>query len=126
MIYSKVELYSPEDQEIVYQSGVTDKNGGFAFIPNASGLWKFNSNDGQGHLASGEIEVIFPEVPLPGAEQAAGEPSDSATSEEPKRLASGGAGTANWEKIALGLSVIFNIALVTIVLRKSPKAKPTA
>ncbi|MDR2386913.1 MAG: hypothetical protein LBE80_04920 [Deltaproteobacteria bacterium] len=127
MKYSKVLLHSPQDPEVPYQSGVTDLNGGFAFIPNVPGLWKFAANDGQGHLSSGELEVVFPEVTdlaAPEARAAQSSPASQSPSPAPSpALASGGSQSPTKETIALGLSLIVNIALVARLLWKKPKAK---
>ncbi|MDR1111735.1 MAG: hypothetical protein LBP92_13835 [Deltaproteobacteria bacterium] len=106
MAYSRVELFSPLDAQVPFQSGVTDRNGGFAFIPDAPGTWSFGASDGQGHLASGQIEVLLPGSP--------------ASSLEAKGLAPGGQAGAGWERIALGLSAILNLALVALALRGGP------
>ncbi|MDR2368603.1 MAG: hypothetical protein LBF58_10950 [Deltaproteobacteria bacterium] len=119
MKYSKVQLFSPQDAEVPYQSSVTDKNGGFAFMPDAPGLWKFSSNDGQGHMVSGELEVAFPEAPAPGG-QAGPAPAPAPP------LASGGSKSPTWEKIGLGLSLIVNVFFIAIFLRRKPKVKQTA
>jgi nickel transport protein len=130
MMYSKVQLFSPAEAEIPYQSGVTDKNGGFAFIPNTPGLWKFESNDGQGHLASGEIEVVWPEATETVASGLTEQEPGSATSQPPSNpkpspaMASGGSQAPTWDRIGLGLSVIINIALLALLFRK--KNKPSA
>jgi nickel transport protein len=130
MKYSKVLLHSPQDPEVPYQSGVTDVNGGFAFIPNVPGLWKFAANDGQGHLSSGELEVVFPEVPDPAAAStnaADAAPAAANAAPEPAKapaLASGGSKSPSKETIGLGLSVIINVALLATLLWKKPKPLP--
>jgi nickel transport protein len=113
MMYSKVRLFSPADPEVPYQSGATDKNGGFAFTPDVPGIWKFEANDGQGHLASGELEAVLPLAAPPGAPA-----SDGAQARESPALASGGAQGPSWERMALGLSLIVNIAMIAGRLRR--------
>ncbi|MDR0621935.1 MAG: DUF4198 domain-containing protein [Deltaproteobacteria bacterium] len=137
MKYSKVELMSPGDDQVPYQSGVTDKNGGFAFIPDAPGLWKFSANDGQGHLASGELEVVFPTPAVsPGSvatdpaalnDPAAPESASAPAPTPAPPLASGGSKSPTWEKIGLGLSIIVNLALIALLFRRNkPKVNPAS
>ncbi len=55
MSYCAVKLYSPVDSDIAYQKGRTDRQGNFAFLPTAPGLWLLSIDDGQGHETAAEI-----------------------------------------------------------------------
>ncbi len=48
MSYAKVVIYPP-DSKISFQSGKTDRNGHFAFVPDTSGVWKIYISDNLGH-----------------------------------------------------------------------------
>jgi hypothetical protein len=140
MSYSSVSVFSPENSEIAYQKANTDKSGWFVFKPSAPCLWKFSVNDGQGHLAEGEINVE-PIVPAPVAAgagttgtEAAGElgsseaamPSPIAASPPPARpLASskGSGPSPGILEVILGLSVILNLTLAAFLFRKKRKIK---
>ena len=50
MRQADVTVFAPSDAERVYQSGLTDLNGRFAFYPAESGEWRVRANDGMGHL----------------------------------------------------------------------------
>ena len=55
--YAKVLIFGPEDGNIEYQNGRTDRRGIFAFCPDRKGIWKIQVNDGMGHVINAEIEV---------------------------------------------------------------------
>lgn len=103
--YAEVEIFSPADSKIPYQKGRSDKNGFFAFRPDAAGLWSFSAADGQGHLSRGEVEVT--------AEQLNHAPIATP-------LAQGGASADGVDplKIILGLSLLANLALFFLRKRK--------
>lgn len=44
-----VTIYAPGEMETVFQSGKTDPNGNFAFIPDKAGEWRVVVDDGTGH-----------------------------------------------------------------------------
>ncbi len=57
MRYAEVLVFSPEDEEIEYQNGRTDRNGRFVFYPDAPGKWRIQADDGTGHLESVSVEI---------------------------------------------------------------------
>jgi nickel transport protein len=84
LVNAKVEIFEPGNEKL-YQTGRTDKQGRFAFLPDKNGLWKVSVDDGMGHYdlitinvseaffkqeeivtASGpeQPESIYAEVPL--------------------------------------------------------------
>ncbi len=50
-------VYSPDEPERVFQSGRTDRNGVFSFVPNAAGAWRVVVDDGMGHRKEIEVTV---------------------------------------------------------------------
>ncbi|MBN2135558.1 MAG: hypothetical protein JW737_07505 [Acidobacteria bacterium] len=57
MSYAAVQVFSPINTEIEYQSGRTDAEGKFAFIPNTVGTWKFVVDDEIGHMEEIQIQI---------------------------------------------------------------------
>lgn len=49
MSYSAVEVFSPADKNMPFQTGRADRNGYFCFRPDASGRWKLTAKDEEGH-----------------------------------------------------------------------------
>lgn len=101
MSYAEVKIYSPEDKNIEFQSGVTDKNGCFVFYPDRTGKWKIEINDGMGHGIIKEIEIsedLIPKV--------------ETTSQLPL-----------WKKILYGISIIFGFTGVLFYILATKKVK---
>jgi nickel transport protein len=55
--YTKVKVWSPDNDSIEFQNGRTDKNGRFSFVPDLDGFWRITVNDGMGHAATVEHQV---------------------------------------------------------------------
>ncbi|MDR1921671.1 MAG: hypothetical protein LBS31_08025 [Candidatus Adiutrix sp.] len=118
MAYSEVQIFSPAEAGIPHQKGRSDRNGFFVFKPDVPGIWSFSAADGQGHLSQGEVEVAADQLnpenvsAPPGA--AVSSRSDLARPEVP--LARGGASAEGPDplKIALGLSLIANLAFIVL------------
>ena len=55
MSYADVKIFTPEGKE--FQSGVTDKNGIFSFVPDSKGTWKIKIDDGMGHRIDKTIKI---------------------------------------------------------------------
>ena len=85
--YSEVKIYPPGD-DTEYQSGLTDAQGRFVFYPDRAGKWKIIANDGLGHGVVAEVKITSNLLP-----QTLG-----------KRDAFN-----RWEKIVLGLGIIFGL-----------------
>lgn len=49
--YAVFEVYTPGGKDL-FQSGVTDPNGCFSFLPDTPGKWKILVKDGMGHQVS--------------------------------------------------------------------------
>ncbi|OBQ56765.1 hypothetical protein [Halodesulfovibrio spirochaetisodalis] len=101
MSYAEVLVFSPKTKEggVEFQNGRTDAQGNFAFVPNAAGTWRITALD-MGHKA--EMELNISEE---GIKQAA---ASSGISSQPLR-------------IALGISVIFNLLAGCLLLKRSRK-----
>ncbi len=100
LAYGAIKVYAPGNDKIEYQNGRTDASGCFAFLPNASGVWKLAAADGQGHALNVEIPVNLeleqntgPELSVPAV---------------PLELAGLG-GLPLWLKALIGVSLLLNI-----------------
>jgi len=93
MAFCKVTVFAPDESE--FQSGITDRNGVFAFLPDAPGAWKIEVDDGMGHKMEKTILI------------------DNAyeLSEMPHGKASRGYG------IITGIGLIFGISGLLFILR---------
>jgi nickel transport protein len=49
MSYAAVDIFSPADKKLPFQTGRTDRNGYFCFRPDAPGRWKLTAKDEEGH-----------------------------------------------------------------------------
>lgn len=87
MAYVDVTIFSPNDGEVEYQSGLTDKNGQFVFNPDADGTWKVIVNDGLGHGLIKELDL-----------------QEGILEEKAPNNA-----LLRWQKIIIGCSLIFGI-----------------
>lgn len=109
---ASVTIWSPDSQTEVWQGGITDREGNFAFIPDRAGEWIFVVDDQKGHR-----EKLT--VPVPEAIAEAGLPSSSA---EPHSGSQGIAGSGNGLKLITGLALIFGITGIWYGIR-SGRAK---
>lgn len=57
MCYAAVKIYASNNAKFEHQNGRTDKNGCFAFIPDASGIWRLTVDGGMGHMITTEVKV---------------------------------------------------------------------
>ncbi|MDR1658041.1 MAG: DUF4198 domain-containing protein [Deltaproteobacteria bacterium] len=120
MAYSQVKVFSPADSQIEYQNARTDRSGIFAFRPDVPGQWSFEVNDGQGHLAQGDLVINSPEPVAAAADSTSADTPAEAALEAP--LASGGAPKVGLIRVLLGLSLILNLGLITFkIFRRRPK-----
>ncbi|MBI4892395.1 MAG: hypothetical protein HY821_17355 [Acidobacteria bacterium] len=86
--FAKVAVFSPEDEKIEFQTGVTDREGRFAFIPPRGGQWRVQVDDEEGHR--GQVTVNVPEK-FEGAAAAVPE------------------GGSRLERALLGVSILFGL-----------------
>ena len=89
MSYREAKVFSPKDGKFAYQSGRTDENGRFSFVPDVSGKWRVIVRDEEGHQCTAELDVTVNEgVSVPQSH------TDLVT------------------RAILGVSIIFNIAMI--------------
>jgi len=100
MAYCDVAIFTPDDLDSEYQTGTTDRNGCFAFVPDTSGVWRVTVDDGMGHLLTAEISVDSLQVASTKARHGG------------DRLSS----------VVVGISVIFGLFGLFALLRGSRRA----
>ena len=96
MSYREAKVYSPEDDRFAAQTGRIDGKGRFAFVPDVPGTWRVVVRDEEGHQCTAELDIT-PEF-LGGSEGAL--PVSEA------------GGSDIFVRALLGVSIIFNIALL--------------
>lgn len=57
MAFCDVAVFSPVDRETEYQTGTTDPNGCFAFLPDTNGVWAIVVDDGMGHRLEASVDI---------------------------------------------------------------------
>lgn len=57
MAFCDVAVLAPCEAETPFQAGATDRNGGFAFIPDTNGTWTVTVDDGMGHRVTARVVV---------------------------------------------------------------------
>ncbi len=60
MAYAEINVFGPDNEQVAFQSGRTDTNGYFAFVPDRSGKWIVKVNDGRGHSVKAVVESKGP------------------------------------------------------------------
>ncbi|WP_239060934.1 DUF4198 domain-containing protein [Desulfovibrio sp. JC022] len=103
--YGEVLIYAPENTEVEFQNGRTDKNGVFSFLPDRAGIWKVEVDGGLGHKLMFDVEV------------AESDKNELATHEKEAPLQ----GSIEIRAL-LGISLIFNLCLAVTYLRARRKA----
>lgn len=98
--YGEVLIYSPDDSEVEFQNGRTDKNGVFSFLPDRPGIWKIEVKGGLGHKLMFEVQVDAHKI-----------------IKDSKADNYGFLHSSQSMRAVLGVSLLFNIALATLLLR---------
>ncbi len=111
MRYAEVLVFSPENEEVEFQNGRTDRNGRFAFCPEKPGKWHVKVNDGMGHAVDATLDVRPAAARKQGADV-------SAEKRNPMV-----AGASKFMKIGMGLSLLINIFLILYVWQYRRKEK---
>ena len=96
MSYCKAEVFSPKDEKFAFQSGRTDEQGRFSFVPDSEGTWKVTVRDEEGHQCTAEINITPEKNVNVNADNQGG------------LLV----GTEILIRSLLGVSIIFNIAML--------------
>jgi nickel transport protein len=91
MSYAEVKIHPPSGGKVPHQTGRTDKNGCFAFVPDSQGEWRITLDGGMGHL----IETTF---------------AVSEALRVKKDEQGSGRVFSRWQGIAVGLGIIFGLA----------------
>ncbi len=108
--FAAVSVHAPDAADPhadAYQTGRTDAEGRFVFIPNTTGKWKITVDDEMGHRVTQDVMVT----------DLAGAPLPSASNQTSART--------TIDRLVIGLSVIFGVTgLLTAFLqrRKTPTA----
>ena len=105
MSYREARVFSPKDEKFAVQSGRTDEEGRFAFVPDCSGDWRVIVRDEEGHQCTADLTIT--QDFLDGRTQS--QTQDSSLPQGMDLLI----------RALLGVSVIFNLALI---LRRSKHA----
>jgi nickel transport protein len=95
MAFCDVRVYRPAEKSEIFQTGVTDSHGRFAFVPDSAGEWRVIVEDGTGHLATASFTPGIDEAPDETAEMTGS--SDSAKRGDRVR------------EIVMGIAVIFGL-----------------
>ena len=103
--YGQVLIYAPDNAEVEFQNGRTDRNGVFSFLPDRPGIWKVEVDGGLGHKLIFDVEV-------------AGSEKNELSAHEKEAPLQGSIEI----KALLGISLIFNLCLVASYLRARQKA----
>jgi nickel transport protein len=99
MAYADIKVFSPASPAVETIAGWTDRNGCFSFVPDESGEWRIEAEDGQGH--KGVIAINAEKGESGGTEKNTG-------------------GGPLWPRIFFGLSLIVNIfAAYHFILKKT-------
>ncbi|MBQ7216604.1 MAG: hypothetical protein IJS39_11560 [Synergistaceae bacterium] len=94
MSYREARVYSPKDSKFAAQTGRTDEQGRFAFIPDTSGEWRVIVRDEEGHQCEAIVSI--------SETLSASVSGDS----------SGYSVSDLWLRAVLGVSILFNIAMI--------------
>ena len=90
MSYCEARVFSPNDAKFAAQTGRTDEQGRLAFIPDVPGEWRVIVRDNEGHQCEARVNVS--------------ETLSASVHEE--------SGDDLWFRALLGVSIIFNIAMI--------------
>lgn len=91
MSYREAKVFSPNDEKFAAQTGRTDEQGRFAFVPDTAGEWRVIVRDEEGHQCEAKINIT-PELEAVKISQ---NNNDDL-----------------WLRAILGVSIIFNIAMI--------------
>lgn len=109
MSYVEVMVFGPQSSsDLEFQNGRTDARGAFAFVPDRAGTWRVEAWDGLGHKGIINVPVAKDHSAPPPATQ------DPRPENGPTPL-----------KVLLGLSIIANLALALVVIRRKKETEPT-
>ena len=67
---AEVRVYGPTERDIVFQSGRTDRQGHFSFVPDQVGNWRIEAADAEGHIIKVPVAVTDEALVADAAEAA--------------------------------------------------------
>ena len=108
MSYREAKVFSPQDSKFAVQSGRTDEQGRFAFIPDSPGEWRVIVRDEEGHQCEAKINLskeFFSDEAT----------SDSQNNNQQKNFPEG---LELFIRALLGVSLIFNAAFLIITVKR--------
>ncbi|MDR0563024.1 MAG: hypothetical protein LBG73_10095 [Spirochaetaceae bacterium] len=97
MMYAKIRVYPPSQPDMEILQSITDRNGYFMFMPDETGDWKIDAEDGMGHLGS----IMIPVQSLETGDSGGAVSSGGGLGSTPLVL-----------RLLLGLSLILNVFAV--------------
>ena len=97
MSYREAKVFSPNDNKFAAQTGRTDEQGRFAFIPDVDGEWRVIVRDEEGHQCEAKINVLGSKPEIQNHD----------------------INNDLFVRALLGVSIIFNIAMIILVRRKN-------
>ncbi len=103
MLFSEVLVFSPQDKQMEFQNGRTDKKGRFSFYPDCSGNWQITVKDEMGHSVNAHFNVT---------ELKNGDSQAASQTSEKMPLAQG---------VATGIGIIFGIFGIMTIFNKRKK-----
>ena len=106
MSYREVKVFSPKDPKFAIQTGRTDEEGRFAFIPDVSGDWRVIVRDEEGHQCEAYLSVNELTSPLHRGD------SEKASTFQGEVALGKSAGRVIFINAILGVSLIFNLAFI--------------
>ncbi len=118
MSYREARVYSPKDSKFAAQTGRTDEQGRFAFIPDTSGEWRVIVRDEEGHQCTAKIVVtddfIHEQEHTSTKEHLHEQEHTSAKKQSSVQNSSSSLpqGIDLWLRAILGVSILFNIAII--------------
>jgi hypothetical protein len=104
MAYQEARVYAPDNARAAFQTGRTDEYGRVSFVPAASGDWRVEVRDEEGHRAEALVTV-------------AGDGEENAQSDGAISGGSTPEGMELFFRALLGVSLIFNIAAFAVAAR---------
>ena len=108
---AKISIHPPDYKENIFQSGITDINGIFVFIPDSPGNWIASVDDETGHKTE---EVIAVEASFFTVKSNLIPPVNTQQTAEPCRI-------PIWIKLLLGFLIIFSLTLMMYCKKRLSK-----
>ena len=109
MSYREAKVFSPNDGKFAVQSGRTDENGRFAFIPDTAGEWRVIVRDEEGHQCEAKINIT--QEFLNDKNHEKNIPESNNDNNLPR-------GIELFVRAVLGVSIIFNLAMIIKIYRR--------